>query len=145
MRDRYDRARVFLQMALEPGDRFGVEMVRRLVEQQHVGLLEQHAAERDATAFAAGELRHVRVAGRQAQRVHRDLERAVELPRVGGVDLVLQRRLLGQQLLHRLVGHRLREGVRDLIEAGQQRARLGDAFVDDLAHRLGGIELRLLG
>ena len=41
--------------ALEPVDRLGVEVVRRLVEQQQVGRGEQQAAERDAAALAAGE------------------------------------------------------------------------------------------
>src|SRR5207249_345021 len=45
-----DGARIFLEMTLQPSDRFGVEVVRRLVEQQQIGLLEEHAAERDAPA-----------------------------------------------------------------------------------------------
>ena len=34
-----DRARVLVEVPFEPGDAFGIEMVRRLVEQQQVGLL----------------------------------------------------------------------------------------------------------
>ena len=51
-----DRARVVLEEALEPGDRFGVEMVGRLVEQQQVGRLQQQPAQRDAAALAARQL-----------------------------------------------------------------------------------------
>jgi hypothetical protein len=85
-----DRALVLGEVLLEPGDRLGVEVVGRLVEQQQVGLGEQQPAERDAAALAAGERPTVRVARRAAQRVHRVLEHAVEVPGVGRVDLVLQ-------------------------------------------------------
>ena len=37
--DANHRARVLLQVLFEPVDRFGVEVVRRLVEQKHVRLL----------------------------------------------------------------------------------------------------------
>ena len=71
-------------------DRFGVEVVGRLVEQQHVGLRQQQPAERDAAALAAGDLRDVGVPRRQAQRVGRDFELALEVPAVGRVDGGLQ-------------------------------------------------------
>ena len=55
MRHRHDRARIFLQMPFEPGDRLGVEMVGRLVEEQQVGFLQKGLAKGDTTPFAAGE------------------------------------------------------------------------------------------
>ena len=55
MGDRDDRALVLGEVALEPVDRLGVEVVRRLVEQQQVGRAQQQATERDAAALAAGE------------------------------------------------------------------------------------------
>ncbi len=48
-----DRARVLLEVLLEPGDRLRVEVVGRLVEQQHVRLRQQQPAQRDAAALAA--------------------------------------------------------------------------------------------
>ena len=48
-----DGARILLEVLLEPGDRLGVEVVGRLVEQQHVRLRQQQPAERDAAALAA--------------------------------------------------------------------------------------------
>ncbi len=54
MGDRDDRAGIILQMMFEPGHRFGVEMVGRLVEQQNVGLLQQQAAQGHTAALAAG-------------------------------------------------------------------------------------------
>src|SRR6266568_1603539 len=51
--DDQDRARIALEMALEPGDRLGVEVVGGLVEQQQVGRFEQEPAQRDAALLAA--------------------------------------------------------------------------------------------
>ena len=53
--DGYDGALVVLEVALEPGDRFRVEVVGRLVEQQQVGLAQEKAGKRDAALFSAGE------------------------------------------------------------------------------------------
>ena len=93
------RARVLVEEALEPLDGLGVEVVGRLVEQQQVGVLEQQPGERHAALLAAGERRDVGVVGRAAQRVHRDLDVALDVPGVGGVDPVLERGLLGADRL----------------------------------------------
>ena len=118
-------------------------MVRRLVEQQEVGRGEQQPRERDAAPLAAREGDHVAVAVGRAQRVHREVERRVELPEVAAVDLVLHLRLLGEQRV--VVGVRLGELRGDRVEAVEQVARLAHAVLDVLAHRLLGIEVGLLG
>ena len=110
MRDGDDGALVVGEEALEPEDGLGVEVVRRLVEQEQVGRREQQPAERDAAALAARERLDVAVALGAAERVHRVVELVVELPRVGAVDLVLHLRLLGEQRVE--VGVRLRERAR---------------------------------
>ena len=53
MRDGDDAALEIGEVSLEPGDALGVEMVRRLVEEEHVRLLEQHAAEGDASLLSS--------------------------------------------------------------------------------------------
>ena len=53
VRDEDHAARVFLEIVLEPGDAFGVEVVRGLVEQQDVGLRQQEARQRHAPLLAA--------------------------------------------------------------------------------------------
>ena len=85
-----------------------------------------------------------RVARREAQGVHGDLEGAVEVPGAGGVDLVLELGLLGQQLVE--VGVGLAHGRADLVEA-VERGRLVSAtpsatLPSDVLVR---VELRLLG
>ena len=122
MGDGQDRARVLGQVLLEPLHALGVEVVGRLVEQQQVGLLEQQLAQRDPAPLAAGQVGDRLVARRAAQRVHRLLDAAVELPALGVLDLLHQLALLGQQRVE--VGVRLAHRGRDLLEPGQ-RSRAG--------------------
>ena len=112
VRDGDDRAGILGQVPLQPVDRFGVEVVRRLVEQQQVGLLQQQLAQGDAPPLAAGERLDVGVLVGQVHRVHRDFQLAVELPGAGRLDLVLQAGHLVAQLLHLVVVHRLGEHAR---------------------------------
>src|SRR6266550_699812 len=134
--DDQDRAGILPQVAFQPRYRFGVEMVGRLVQEQQVGLVEQQPAQRDPAALAAGEFFDLTVIGRAAQRVHRLVDLAVEIQQARGLDLVLQ---FGH-LLGGLVGI----VDRQLVVAIEDRLLLGDAQHDVLAHRPGGVELRLL-
>ncbi len=134
--DDQDRARIVAQVAFEPRHRLGVEMVGRLVEQQQLRLVEQQLAQRHAAALAARELRHVRVVRRTAQRVHRLVDLAVEIPQALGLDLVLQFR--------HLVGGLVGIVRRQLVVAVEDRLLLGDAFHDVFANRLRRVQLRFL-
>ena len=145
MGHRHDGAGKFRQEAFEPGDRFDVEMVGRLVEQQHVRPGEQQPGERDAPPLAAGQGGDAVVRRRAAQRVHRDLDAPVEVPGVGGVDLLLEPGLLLDQAVHLLVGQLLAEPHGDLVEPLDQRRQRPDARHDILADRQRLIEFRLLG
>ena len=98
-----DGALILLQVLLQPVDALGVEVVGRLVEQEHVGLLQQQSAEGHAAALTARELVHGLVLGRTAQGVHGPLQGGVQVPGIGGIDDVLQLGLAGEELLH-LVG-----------------------------------------
>ncbi len=138
------RARVFLEKPLQPGNRFGVEVIRRFVEQQHVRLRQQQPAQRDAAALAARQLGDVRIPGRQAQRVRRDLEFAVQFPAASGVDRVLQFALFLEQRIHLLVIHRFRESHADVVEAVQQCLDVGDAFLDVAPNVFACIQFRFL-
>ena len=137
-------ARIFLEVALEPRYRLGIQMIGGLIEQQHVRLRQQQPAQRHATLLTTRKLRDIGVPRRQAQRVGSDLELAAELPAVRGVDRVLQFRLFFEQLVHLLVLHRLGEQFADVIEALEQCEGATDAFHDHAAHILVRIELRFL-
>ena len=64
-----DRAAVFDKVILEPFDRAKIEVVGRLVEEQHLRFREQEPQQRDLRALAAGELaqRARKIAFREAE------------------------------------------------------------------------------
>ena len=140
--DRHDRARVLLEEALEPVDRFGIEVVGRLVEQQQVGVAEEEPGECHATLLPAGQLRDVGVVGRAAQGVHRDVDVALEVPGIGRGDLVLEGRLLGADLL--VVGVGVGPGGHDRVVLVDEGLDLGHAVHDVALDVLGRVELGLL-
>ena len=103
VRDCHHRARVFLQVALEPCDRLRIEMVGRLIEKKQLGTLQQDLAQGYAPAFPAGERGRGGIPRRKAHRVHGDFQVAIEFPRVGRLDGVLGLPEVFQDLFH-LVG-----------------------------------------
>ena len=145
MGDEDDRARVLRQVPLEPGDALGVEVVGGLVEQEDVGPFEQDLAERHPPALAAGEGADIGVAGRQPHGVHGDLDPAVEVPALGGLDGVLHLGLFLEQFVH-LVGVRplAQPGV-DLVEPVEVAPHRGHGLFDVAANVPAWVERRLLG
>src|SRR5581483_242625 len=78
------------------------------------------------------------------ERLGGDLELAIDLPGVLGVELGLELRLLLERLLH-LLGREVRpELLVDLVELLQEVVDLGDGLLDVLAHVLLRVEPRLL-
>ena len=61
VRGHQQRAGVALEKVLEPDDRLDVEVVGRLVHQQHVGIAEQHARHGDAHLPSARQRAHVAI------------------------------------------------------------------------------------
>ena len=137
--DGQDRARVGGQVLLEPLHALGVEVVGRLVEQQQVRLGQQQLAQRHPAALTAGQMGHRLVGRRAAQRVHRLLELRVDVPGVGGVELLLQLAHLVHQLVGVVGGHQLGDLVVP-VELALDR----HALLDVLADGLGLVQLRLL-
>ena len=140
----HDGAGILVEVAFEPGHALGVQVVRGLVQEEHVGLLEQELAEGHATLLAAGEDLHVGVAGGQPHGVHRDFELAVEIPGVRGLDLVLDRGLLVQELLHLVRFEGLAEAGVDGIVAIEEGFRGGHGLHHVAQDILRGVELGLL-
>ena len=147
MGDAYHRARILLQVLLQPVDRFSVEVVGRLVEQQDVGVLQQQSAQRHASAFATRQCCHVLVFRRTAQRVHCAFQLVVDVPSVGCVELVLQLRLPVYQLVH-LVGVLKHVGVGEalvhLVEFLQQVEHRLHALLHDFLDGFRRVEFRVL-
>src|SRR5262249_3381785 len=72
--DSDDSPREFREISLEPPHALGIEMVRGLVEQKHVGLLQQDSAERNPPTLAARKPRDVGITRWQPKRVHRHVD-----------------------------------------------------------------------
>ena len=140
-----DSAGELVQELLQPLHAFGVQVVGGLVQQQHVGLGQQQAAQRHAALLAAGQLADDGVPGRQAQRVGGDFHLVLDVVGAaggGGGDDGFKLGLLGGQRVE--ISVRLGIGGIDLVQALLGRDHRAQAFLDGLAHRVLGVELRLL-
>ena len=136
------RAGVRREVALEPLHRLGVEVVGGLVEEQQVGLLEQQLAQRDAATLTTGEVVDHHVRRRAAQRVHRLVQAAVEVPRVGVVEVGLQVAHLGEQRVE--VGVRVGHLLGDRVVPVELALDLADGLLDVLEDRPALAQRRLL-
>ncbi len=130
-------------MLLKPLNRFGIKMVRRLIEQQNVRLLDHQTAERHPALFSTGQGPHLLLGRRTAQCVHGEIELALQFPSIGGFNLLLQLRLLVEQLFH-FVRANLADLVADGFVLMDQRHQLGLPLLDDFLDRLVRIQLRFL-
>ena len=141
------RAFVLLQVLFQPIDGFRVKVVRRLVQEQHVRLLQQQTAQGHPTSLSSAEFRNLLVVRRTAQGVHGDAQLGVELPSIQRIDLVLNRRLAVHELLH-FVGVVqdlfVHERHVDLLVFLQDVHNLLGALFDHLAHRFGLVQFRFL-
>ncbi len=156
MGDDEDRAAARGEMARQPVDPFDVEMVRRLVEQQQLGLVEEQLGERDPPALTAGQRRddgvepvgEARDVDATEQPVEDAAERGVAGPLVIGAvadQLVADRAQLVQLValpehLHaQRAGARHRTGVRGLQPGDQAQQRgLAVAVASDDADPVAG-------
>ena len=133
-----------IEELFEPGDRFGIQVIGRLVQQQHVRFGKQQAAQGDAPAFAAGQLVDFRIPVRQAQGIGGHFQFAVDLPAVRRIDLVLQLALFFEQSSHFVVVHWFSETFADLVETLHETERVGETFLDDCSDGLLRIQHRFL-
>ena len=141
MRHRDHGAGIAHEELLQPVDRFGVEMVGRFVEQQHVGVGQQELAQRDATFLAARQIADDGVPRRQPQRVRGDFHLRVEVSAGGGEDGFALGLFLGELIE---VGVGLGVGGVDFIQPGFRLDDFAETRFDRLAHGVRRVELRLL-
>ena len=59
MRNDYDRSKIFAQEILEPLDGGYIEVVRRLVEQDYIGVAEKRLRKQNFDLLRTGERRHL--------------------------------------------------------------------------------------
>ena len=131
VRDDEDRAGIGFQIILEPEQRFEVEMVGRLVEQQQVGLLRQQARQMGAHDPAAAHF-----AGRAVEIFFAETQSGEDLFRFGFepiaaefvetiVDVVMD--ILGVQRFDRMIGF---PGFEDAAQFGELGRDGGGQFDD---------------
>jgi hypothetical protein len=120
-------------------------MVGRLVEQQQVGLLQQQPAQRHAARSPPDSLSTSASPGGQRSASIAISTVRSSLPAVGGVDLLLQLRLLGQQVVHLVVVHRLGERALTSLKRSSSALVAANALHDVALHVLGRVELGSCG
>ncbi len=143
--DGHHGPRVLGQVPLQPGHGLGIQVVRGLVQQQHVRSFQEHPAEGHPPPFPSGQGRHVRISRRKAEGVHGHLQLPVQVPGVGGLNAVLEVSLLLHEGVHLLVGAHLGEGHAHGLEADQELPDLPHRQLHVPLHVQVGIQLRLLG
>ena len=147
MADEEHRAGIRLQQLLEQLERVDVEVVGRLVEDEHVGRQREQAREQHAVALAARERAQRRVGARRREQevgevAHHVLPAARRLdPLAAGADGVGERRVEVERAPHlvevrdldaRALAHRAR-GRLELAEDELQERRLAGAVRADQA------------
>ena len=127
MRHEQQRHAALDEELLQPLDRVDVQMVRRLVEQQHVGLPHERACEQRLALAAAAGVRERRL-GVEAQVHEHRVDARLHLPRVGGVERVVQ----PVHLLQRRVAAARRDAVARLVIARQQPSQVAQPLGHDV-------------
>jgi hypothetical protein len=123
--DEHHGAAKVAQQTFEPGDRVQVQVVRRLIQQQHVRNRDQRLRQGDALFHAAAELTHLALAI-ELQVRQRRFDALLPVPRVERFDSGVQ------GIERRVVRLRVRRGLQRCVRfvGGAHRARFGHAFAD---------------
>ncbi len=119
---------------LQPLDGFRVEVVGGFVEQKDIGFLQEQFAQGHPPRLAAGQGGGFLIVRGKQQGVHGDVDLAVQLPAVDGVDLILEPAHPVQRLLHFLLVHRLGHFGAQGVELLDQVLDAGKGVLDVLAH-----------
>ena len=143
MGDGDDCAFIVVEEAFEPGHGFGIQVVGRFIQQQHVGLFQQQAAQGDPATFTPGEVFDLGIPGRQTQGIGRALQLVFHIVAVVGLDDGFQLALLLGQLVE--VGIRLGIGGVDRIQTGQGAFELAHRLFDGFTNGLLRLQFGLLG
>ena len=79
---------------LQPDDGFGVQMVRRLIEEQQVRLGNERTGEGHATLLTAGQSTHKAIRCGHTEFIHRRGDHVLDVPAIAQIDLVQEFMLL---------------------------------------------------
>ena len=130
-----------VEQPFQPFDGGEIQMVGRLVEDQHFRLGHQRLRQRHALAHAAGKRTDQRFRVK-LQPLDRGLDARLHRPAVLRFQFGLQRLHRFQQLV--VIGIRLGQLVRQMMVGGDDLVQLAQAFRHRVEHRGFGIQHRLL-
>ena len=142
MGNRHNSAFEVVQEAFQPRHGFGIQVVRRFVEQQHVWFFQQQAAQRHATTLTTGEVSDFRVPVRQTQRIRRTLQLNVQVVTVVSLNDLFQTALFSGQLVK--IGIRIGVQRIHFIQAFQGVNHFRNRFFNGLTHGVFRVQLRFL-
>ena len=131
-------------MPFQPSYRLGIEVVGRFVEQQNIRFAQEQTAQRNAALLTARKMVDDLVFGWAAQRFHRHLQAAVQVPSSDRIELFGDSRLALDQRVHSIVIHRLGKSFVDRLVLFNQVHRILGTLFDYFAHGLARLELRFL-
>ena len=83
------RTFVLLQVLLQPVDRLSIQMVGRLIEQQHIRFLKQQTTQCHTTTLTTREVLHTPIAWRTIQCRHRTIKLRIHIPGISRIDDIL--------------------------------------------------------
>ena len=135
---------ILLKVLLQPIDTLGIEVVGRLIQQKHIGLLQQQTTQSNSTTLTTREHLDTLVSIGASQSIHSTLQDAVKLPAVDVVNLLVELALTLDKAIHLIVRERLTELHINLLVLLQQSDSRGTSLLDNLLNGLRVIQLRLL-
>ena len=89
-------ALILLQVLLQPVDSLCIQVVGRLIAQEHVGLLQDQAVESHTAALTTRQIGNRPIARRTIQRSHRTLQLGVDVPGIGSINDILHLSQIGR-------------------------------------------------
>ncbi len=140
--DRHHGTFEVVQEAFQPGDGFGVQVVSRFVEQQHVWLFQQQTAQRDAAAFTTGKFFDFGVPVRQTQRIGGAFQLHVQVMTVVRLDDLFKLALLRGKFIEVCV--RFSVLRIHFVQTFQRADHFSHRFFHGLTHGVFRVQLRFL-
>ena len=141
MRHSNNGTRETMQELLEPLHAFGIQVVRRFVKQQHIGLRQEQTAKGDTTLFTTREMFNFGFPRRQAQSIRCNFHLGFSVG-AGCIDDGLKLGLFGSQGIKVCIG--LSVGRINFFESLLSIEHFAQPFFHSFTNRVVGIELRLL-
>ena len=129
MSDEHHDAWIVCEIVFEPTDGIDVEVIRGLVEQQHVGLTDERACQQHSSPPTAREAVDHGI-GRQVEARQDEFDALFEPPAVNVLELLLK----NTQLLQRRLRWQSRHLERGTVIVGHERRQIAQSFGNHLEH-----------